>query len=664
MRFGRYSVGFKIDGQDGFMLFETQRERNRMSRQLEAIGATDVRESIMSEQQFRLFKGLDPNALELFAETTEVVGDDGKTTALRDSPLFQEYLRQAIANKSAMKRLIRRGKVFGYSEDGRRVLAQFLISNARLAATNHHMLDLIESADRIKAGDVKDEAIRLLDFVREPSEGAWSAKARSLMFVHFLGGNIASAIVNMTQPLTMTLPYLGQFGNATAAKEIGRAYAEIKKRYTGRLGVAVDRATTDGILEPHEIHMLYAEADQALASNAKVRAALFAWGSLFSAAEAVNRRSTFVAAYRMAEDMTPAQLRAAGADSVYGFAVKAVHETQGIYNRGNRIRLARNPLAAVALTFKQYSVSYLEFLSRLPMRQKMAALGLLLILSGLQGLPFAEDLDDLIETLGQRLGFDTNAKAWKEKVIRQAIEPVAEAFGLDPERAGKNAANLAMFGVSSIPGFPADFQGRLGMGNLIPATSLFKPSNPNKERAVMEILGPAGSFATGAIEGGGKLLSGDALGAAKTALPVAVQNAIQGIDMLTTGMYRDRDGRRVIDTDKTEAFTKMTGFQPRDVAAESRRTRTIMESTQLQRTMEDQFVRRIAEAVFLDRQDDLEDALADLERWNARNPDTEIQIKPDQVKRRVNSMGETRAERVLKTTPREVRGRAAEALTE
>lgn len=664
MRFGQHAVSFEIDGEYGFMLFETQRERNRVARQLEEAGATKIKTSTINDEKFRLFRGLDPNALELFSETAEVIDPDGNTISLRDSPLFQEYLRQAIANRSAMKRLIQRGKVFGYSQDGRRVLANFLISNARLAAANHHMLDLIEAAQKIQAGDVQKEAVRMLDFVREPSEQAWSAKARSFMFVHFLGGNIASAVVNLTQPVTMTGPYLGQFGNVEAGKQLVRAYGELWKRYDGRLGAAVERATTDGILEPHEIHMLYAEADQALASNAKVRAALFAWGSLFSAAEAVNRRTTFVAAYRMADGMDPAQLRKAGVDSVYDFAVKAVHETQNIYNRGNRIRLARNPIAAVALTFKQFSISYLEFLTRLPMRQKVAALAVLLLLSGLQGLPFAEDLDDLIDGLGQRLGYDTNSKAWKEKVLRQALEPLAEAFGLDGKQVGKVGANLMMYGITSLPGMPLDIQGRLGMGNLIPATGLLKVNVTNPARELSQVLGPVGSFAGGVIEGGAELLSGNPLGAAKTAAPVAIQNVIKGIDMLTTGMYRDKSGRRVVDTDTQDAFTKMIGFQPRDVAAESRIVRQVMESTQLQKAMEDQFASRIAEAVFLDRQDDLEEALADLEKWNERNPDTPIKITAQQIKRRVSSMSETRADRVIRSTPREIRGKAAEALAE
>ncbi|WP_347080563.1 hypothetical protein, partial [Escherichia coli] len=44
-----------------------------------------------------------------------------------------------------------------------------------------------------------------------------AAKIRGLLFTNFIGGSIASAAVNMTQPIMMTLPYLSQFGGASRA---------------------------------------------------------------------------------------------------------------------------------------------------------------------------------------------------------------------------------------------------------------------------------------------------------------------------------------------------------------------------------------------------------------------------------------------------------------
>ena len=118
-----------------------------------------------------------------------------------------------------------------------------------------------EAAQDIRDGDVQDEAIKLLDVVQNPTDTAGAV--RSIMFVNFIGGSIASAVVNLTQPLTMTLPYLSQFGGGVKAAK--RLMAAGKMAASGRvddlaLRVALKRAETDGIVSPQEIHHLTAQA--------------------------------------------------------------------------------------------------------------------------------------------------------------------------------------------------------------------------------------------------------------------------------------------------------------------------------------------------------------------------------------------------------------------
>ena len=86
-----------------------------------------------------------------------------------------------------------------------RVLATFLTSNARATAANYHFGDMFRAASEIpkEKGDVKDEAIKLIDYIQNPGDEA--ASLRGLLFMHFLGGSVASAMVNMTQTFTMTL---------------------------------------------------------------------------------------------------------------------------------------------------------------------------------------------------------------------------------------------------------------------------------------------------------------------------------------------------------------------------------------------------------------------------------------------------------------------------
>jgi hypothetical protein len=91
---------------------------------------------------------------------------------------------------------------------------------------------------------------------------------------------------------------------------------------------ALRRATEEGIVAPHEVAGLYAESIRNFGSNMTVRRLLKVWGSLFSIAEQFNRRITFVAAYDLA--------KANGEADPYASPTKAIAETQGVYNKGNR----------------------------------------------------------------------------------------------------------------------------------------------------------------------------------------------------------------------------------------------------------------------------------------------------------------------------------------
>lgn len=638
MRFGPFTIDFKLDGERQFLMFETEAQRNRTLRAIKSEGAIDITIGQKSLESYKLFRGMDPNSLELFGDIAEIdyIDNNGNVAVMKlsDDDLFQKYLKLAAANRSTMKRLIKRKKIAGYNEDGQRVLAAFVTSNARVVARNYHMQEAMTAAAEISdlEGDVKDEAVKLVQYVRDPIEEA--GKIRGLLFFNFIGGSMASALVNLTQPITMTMPYLSQWKGAGAALAKGFKLAVSKKEIGGPLGVALKRAIDDGVVEPHEIHMLYAEANRQMGNDIALRRFLHLWGSMFSAAEAFNRRATFIAAYEVGNQMTPAQLEEAGAQSVYDFAIRAVRETQGIYNKGNRPNWARGPIGATLFTFKQYSISYMEWLSRMPRKQQMMALGVLVMLSGLQGLPFADDLDDLIDTLGQKLGYNTQSKLWKRQIVQSVV--------------GKDAGDFVLYGLSAIPGAPLDVQGRMSMGNLIPGTAIFKPSNTAGARDALDILGPIGGLAN-------QIMTGVTEGKPSAFLPVALQNVGKGIDMLQTGMYRDMKGKNVIKTDAMDAVTKIIGFQPNDVADAMRTTAMVNEQVKLAKETEKDIAGKWAEGVALGKPDLVREAMQEVRDWNRRNPEAPIRITPQQVRRRAQQMMMTREERIGKLAPKEMR---------
>lgn len=647
MRFGKHTL--HVTGPGGstefFGMYETVRDANRAARQLRAdpeMAKFTFTQGVMSEEGHKLFNGLSMDSLELFADTT------GRS----DDPVFQAYLKLAIANRSALKRMIERQGIKGYSDDVARVLASFVTSNARMSAGHLHLADAKKAAEAIpkEQGDLRDDAIKLVEYVTTPTEEA--AAVRGLLFTSFIGGSVASALVNMTQPITMTLPYLTQYGGAAkAGKRLTAAMAMVAsgKGMDPELAAALKRAEDDGIVSPQEIHHLQAQAMNTLGKNPLLKKAAFVWGSMFSLAEQFNRRVSFVAAYHTAQQE--------GIDDPFGFAEKAVIETQGLYNKGNKANVARGAVGATVMTFKQFSTHYLEFLVRMwksgPEGKKAVAvaLALLILMGGAGGLPFADDLDDLIDTLGQAMGYDTNSKRWKRQFVAQTL-------GL-----GDAAADVATRGLTAAPGFPLDLSLRMGMGNLLPATGLFLRSNTDTARQLLEVAGAAGGLAANVKDGVTKAMGGDLAGGAMNGMPVAVQNIAKAIQMAQTGEYRNTKGAKVMDVDGFDAAMKAIGFQPAQVARESGRVGEAMRSIQLAKNVEGEIAGRWAQAMVDQDAEGVAAARKQLADWNAANPTAPIKITMPQVLARVKALRQSRADRTVKAAPKEMRSTVKESLS-
>ncbi|HBN8595638.1 TPA: PLxRFG domain-containing protein [Pseudomonas aeruginosa] len=669
-RFGKYTVD--VVGQDGqreyFSLFETKREANQMAEQMRGAfpGAT-VSQGTLSEEAYKLFAGITPETLELFGNA---LGFDSQGDSARDQA-FQDYLRLTKTNRSAMRRLIHRKGIAGYSEDVGRVLASFVYSNARQTAAGLHMGDLSEAVNGIPQaqGELKDAAVRLADYIKNPQEEGQAV--RGLLFAQYLGGSVASAFVNMTQPVQVTFPWLSQYcGVKRAAAELGRAARQMAQRsyqFEPDLARALKRAEDDGVVSPQEVHQLMAQARgsgslragdgtrlgdaRALASNSVARLSM-AWGKLFGAAEQINRRMTYIASYRIAKAQNMA--------NPDEFARRAVRETQFVYSKASKMRWGRGAVGGTLMTFKTYSVAYLELMHRLwnqgePGSQerkdgrKATALmiGMLLLVGGAGGLPFAEDAEDLIDGAAQLMGYNFSTAKAKQEFLESLF--------------GRVLADFIDRGVSGLPGAPLDVSGRLGMGNLIPGTGLLTEKTSHT-RDVLEIAGPMGDFASRIASGTRKVLGGDIGSGILEMSPGAVRNAAKGVDMMATGMYRDAKGYKVLDTNVLEAAMKSIGFQPASVA-------TIQGANMLNQkakafyNLKAQEIRSMwAAGIFEKDQGKVERARQAIADWNRRNPDQPMAIRVPDIMRRVREMSLSKDERIAKTAPKAMRQQMREDL--
>jgi hypothetical protein len=668
-RFGKYTVDVVVDGnREYFGLFETARDANKMAKRMrEEFGAGAVTQGTLSDEAYKLFAGITPESLELFGNMLglDSTGDEAQDRA------FQEYLRLTKTNRSALRRLIHRKGIAGFSEDVSRVLASFAYSNARQTAAGLHMGDLSQAVSDIpkEQGELKDVAVKLSEYIKNPQEEAQAI--RGLLFAQYLGGSVASAFVNMTQPAAVTFPWLSQHGGAKmAAAEIGKAAKHIATRghrYEPDLAEALKAAEEDGVVSPQEVHQLMAQARGsgslkagdgtragnalAMASNSITRLSA-AWGKLFSAAEQLNRRITFIAAYRVASQQrmaNPAE-----------FARRAVTETQFVYSKASKMQWGRGAVGGTLMTFKTYSVAYMELMSRLWSQgapgsaerksgRKAVALmlAMVLLMGGGGGLPFMEDAEDLIDGIAQIAGYNVSTKKARQQFL-------IDAFGAD-------AADFIERGVSGLPGVPLDVSGRLGLGNLIPGTGIFLDRS-NHTRDVLELLGPVGDLGNRIVTGARKALSGDLGGAALDVSPVAVRNVAKGVDMAVMDQYRDTRGRKVLDTTDLEAALKAIGFQPASVAKVQDANYLNQRAKDFYSLSADRISATWAAGIYEKDSDKVQEARDMIAQWNADNPDQPMMIRMPNILRRVREMGKDKAQRIADTAPRAMRQQLREEL--
>ena len=664
-----------------FSLFDgrtAKYDAQKRLREMEAIYSDKTKYSVtrstMSKDKYKLFKGVSPETMELFADA---IGLNGTGTNSGDK-VFQDYIRMARANRSASKRMLTRKGTEGYSEDVTRVLASFLHSNARATSSNLNLGKLERNINAIpkEQGELSDIAVQLRDHVVDPdTEGGPVSYLRSVMFAQFLGGSVASALVNLTQPFAVTAPYLTQFTSvADAGVQItkafeeftplsidgARSYDKIVGKFTPQLQTAIKRAEADGTLSPQEIFHLMEQAsgkgglaqrDGTLVGDNLARAQngfkkfSVVWGRMFAQAEQMNRRVTFVAAYRIAIDK--------GIPDPEAFARKVVTDTQFNYSKAAKMKWGRNPISALLLTFKTYMVSYLELMHRLwtnngktgvftlewheGRKAALLMLAMLFLMGGVGGEPFMEDIEDLLDGILQRMGYNVSVADNRKQFINDIF--------------GKSLGGFVNDGVSQF--LPIDISGRLGMGNLIPATGAFKQRD-DYMRDTLEFLGPAADFIKRGATSANALSHGDINGLFEV-LPTAMRNAIKGVEMGTTGEYRDTKGNKVVDAGIGDAAIKAIGFQPRGVAKVQEANYTQQGFKAFYNSTAQEIRAEWARGIYEKDSAKVEAARKRLQEWNEKNPDMTMVIRMTDIMRRVRNMRKSKSEKIADSAPKSMR---------
>jgi len=373
-----------------------------------------------------------------------------------------------------------------------------------------------------------NEASRTMDFlennknVTESDFGSskYASILRGFTSVFQLGGSIAQGVMNMISPYTNWMPYMASynqknaFGGGFSLGKVNAAY-HLALKQVGLNGITNSALNTaefyDGLignklklqqygLKEHEARFLAQEIREGklipaqsnaliatargLATNKYMLKFMDAYMAPFNLTEQASRRAAGLAAYRLEYE----RLKAAGIsenleERAREFAVKSLDLTLGEYSVLNRPAAWRDGITSFIYMYKIYPTTTVQLLRNLSRPGQIGMLSAMWLLAGAAGLPFAEDMEDLVDTLAQQLGFKVGSIRVEVAKLIDSILP-----GMSP---------LVLKGaVHTYLGIPGDLGSRLSQGDLIPATGiLLAGAKPLEE--VKDLIGPMPSMALG-----------------------------------------------------------------------------------------------------------------------------------------------------------------------
>ena len=376
-----------------------------------------------------------------------------------------------------------------------------------------------------------NESVRTLDSIvsaRSLTESEFEnqrgiSELRAGASIMYLGASISNGLLNLASVQTNWLPYMashnakngfgGGFGVGRAQTELLRAMKQVGGIGAGKINFRAaeyfDRVAGDAaLLKKHGLTKIEAEfiAEQTrrgvmvpAESNALLSTALgrenrpylrkFVDTIMypFNATEQAARRSAGLAAFRLEYDrqiaagVSAKDAVAAASD----FAAQSLKLTLGEYNVLNRPPAWRQGLPGLLYTFKTYPTTVIQLMRNLSPKGQTAMLAMLWMMSGVAGFPLAEDVEDIVDTIAQKLGLNWAGGRIELAKLLDEVMP-----GISP---------LVLKGaVSSYMGLSIDLGAKFSMGDVIPGTGIFLAGAKPQEE-LLNLAGPVASAGIGVL---------------------------------------------------------------------------------------------------------------------------------------------------------------------
>lgn len=393
-----------------------------------------------------------------------------------------------------------------------------------------HMVKQTRGGPANRANQFYGEAAKTMAFVEgnknldESDFGAkpWVSGLRATTSMVQLGGSIATGAMNFVALETNVVPYLasynsktafgGGFGLGNVHREMIRAatqvggrsivdsrfdtaefFAEVEasdalqKQFglSAREAQFLKEGILDGKLTPAQTNALIGTSRGRVTRGATQKF-IDGWMWTFNAFERASRQTAGLAAYRLeyARKIAAGKPEAEAHDQATQFALQALDLTLGDYAVLNRPPAWRSGLQSFAYMYKVFITTSVQLLANMDRKGQIFMLGALWMLTGLAGLPFAEDLEDVIDAIAQTL----KIPGW-QGARYEAAQLLDSAFpGMSP---------MLMQGLVN-QFVPGDVAAKTSLGDLLPGTgALVAGGDP--WRSAMEILGPAAGMVGASI---------------------------------------------------------------------------------------------------------------------------------------------------------------------
>lgn len=510
--------------------------------------------------------------------------------------------------------MMKRRGIDGMAMDMTRVFAAYMQSAGNhIARVNHaaRMVDLREDAiSQLKNAAIavaeeqgskppnlngitifEEELKRHFHYIMEPgNELAW---LRALGFTWYLGFNVKSAIINLTQVPMVSFPYLAtKYGSGKAFSALMKSMKDAtaftrKDGKTSPLEPWLDKMVARGVRELFLDESLAVELagvaqgdimSRVLPSN-KVTRGIHQFAYLaslpFQFTEKITRRMVFIATARLhlAGKARPSQQEV---NEAYTEARKAVRETIFEYQKWNRPRFMRGKTSSIFLfwTFMQHMLFTLA--GGYGKSQRNGVWGMLFITAGTMGLPLMENLLDLLDFGGKHA---KKALGLKNPFVDSRLM-LRELFQDFP-----GGADLWMYGLSSRGGLgplhildllgapipQTDVQGSTGLGRPIPGLEelMGRARSPEERlgRFAVDVLGPVAAIFHNMMKAAGDT-NPDTWKRFERVLPSAFRSISKATRITSRGGESFRRGGSVIDYDpsnmehNTEMIAQFFGFTP------------------------------------------------------------------------------------------------------